>query len=155
MTSGSGGYFARTGGSISMTTARIDCASGASSYGASFGTSVSAATNVTPTNGGASNSVGALDITNCTYGIRVVGNTSVALTNTGGIITGNGLTYGIAAEWGGSFWLNNGGTSTITGGTSQLALDQGAVLGTIAGNAPTVGLCLVNPAGTGSRICHL
>ncbi len=119
-----------------------DCGSGSSSSCVRTGLSTAL------TQGGANeiSILGNVNTVNCTDAVTALGG-DISIN---GILTGNALTYGARANWGGSIRFNTG--STLTAGTAELAVDDGAAVGTFA-SLPAAYSCLSSLA-TMSRVCR-
>lgn len=142
----------RSGARGAINSARVDCASAANSYGLLAGSSVMAASSQVLSFSG-DVTVVQLDVTNCTVGMKAVG-MLIGFSNAGAAaITGNGLSYGVVADWGGSIWLGSSSANTITGGTAVISLDQNTITGAFTDVAST-GSCIQSLA-TNSKVCHL
>ncbi len=132
---------------VTITSVRCDCGSGATS------TCLSTA-NIAPASGtrkgGSFDVVTGLDVTNCTNGVFPVNGGQVTFA-TGTTFTGNALTYAVNAVNGGMAFLP--AAPTITAGTAELAIDNGALTDTFA-SLTAIYSCLASLS-TSSSICRL
>lgn len=132
-------------GQVSATSVRCDCASAATSSCLNVGTSTPGLVGQP----GSLQVITGLDVTDCSYGVSAQSGSLIFAAAT--TFTGNALTYGILAGNGGKVSMPS--TPAITAGTSELAIDNGAAVGTFA-SLPAIYACLASLA-TGSSICRL
>ncbi len=132
------------GGSGVVTASRCDCASGATTSCISTGP-----INATTATVVGSLTINGLDVTNCTSGVIALNGGTIAF-NPSSTFSGNGLTYAARADYGGRIILPS--AITITAGTAELAIDNGALTDSFASLAAAFS-CLSSMSTT-SAICR-
>lgn len=143
-----GGITGSAEGSVNITSVRCDCASAANSACLASSGGNGAAT-ISPMRPSTMQFNTAVNVTNCTYGLAAGPNSSI-VGNTG-VLSGNALAYSVMSSWGGSIYLS-ASTATITSGTADMAIDNGANTGAFASLLASYD-CLAG-LGTTSRICR-
>jgi hypothetical protein len=141
----SAGVSASTGGYVTTSNIRCDCASAATSACVISGTP-----SVTVGAQFASINSGSTDVTNCTSGVVANAGSNVMFSQTS-VCSGNSLTYSASAANGGAVTLPS--AITITSGTADLSIDNASATAPYSALGAIYG-CLAS-LNTGSRICRL
>lgn len=150
---GTTGIKTASSSALTVSTSRCDCASLATSTCLSVGEQPSTyAINGPSSETSSIKANGNVDVTNCTYGIFAGSGGSVTFKSTA-VLSGNALSYAAMASYGAIVVMPTAST-TITGVTAQMAVDNAALTGTWASLIASFG-CLTSATGTASRICRL
>ncbi len=147
LTSATSAFISTSGNSlVTATSVRCDCGSTADTACAV----VSGFPSVGPADPTSMRVLTGIDVTNCTYGVSSSGPGSIVFNQTT-TFSGNSLTYSVIAVNSGQIFLPS--AITITSGTADIALDNGAVTGSYA--ALTAIYSCYTSLGTLSSVCRL
>lgn len=124
---GLNGVVATISSLANIATSRVDCLSAALSTALSSGQQTAATSNQS---GSIITVGGNVGVTNCSVGLMASGLSVISIAPAA-VFSGNALTYGVNAVYGGHIILPTA-TTTITGVTAEMSVDSGAAVGTFA-----------------------